>query len=266
MERIRGLVPRSLPWLHVERAAIREALAVGPGAILLASDQHRIGAMVAAEACAAGIPTAVLQHGLPQHRVGYVPLAADRILAWSNQSKAWFVAHGTDPSRIVVVGNPAFDQYQGVDRGTAGDGPLPLNILLALTPTTKDLNTVVVSMALDALAVIEGANLTIKLHPGDGDWQYVRRIVHDHHARGRVTIRHREPLAQQLRQSTVTWLHRSSVAVESLAAGIPVVVVAADSPSTADLELRQLGLPVAHEVFADKHKGQEQQPPNVLGL
>jgi hypothetical protein len=245
MRRIQHLVPRSLPWLHVERAAIRDALADGPKAILLASDQHRIGSMVAAEANAAGIPSAVLQHGLPQHRVGYVPLAANRMLAWSEESKAWFVANGTDPHRIVVVGNPAFDQSRGVHHRSTQEGPLPTNVLLALTPSTKDLNAHVVSKALDAVAATDEALLTVKLHPGDGDWHYVRQIVQDHPVHQRVTIRHREPLAPLLHQSTVTWLHRSSVALESLAAGVPVVVIASNSPSTADLELQRLALPIA---------------------
>jgi hypothetical protein len=237
------MLSRSIPWLHVERHAIRLALArLEPEVILLASDQHRIGALVTSECHDLDIPTAVLQHGLPQHRVGYVPVVANRVLTWSEGSCEWFVEHGTDRERLMTVGNPAFDVLFQARHATAPNDPPA--ILLALTPATRETNGAVVATALDALDGLSGT-LTVKLHPGDGNWDYVRQQVARHRNTARVRVAHREPLGPILLSSRITWLHRSSVALESLAAGVPVVVIAAASPSTADIELRRLDLPLA---------------------
>jgi hypothetical protein len=248
LPRLGRLVRGSLPWLHVERQAIRRAFdQTQPRAILLASDQHRTGVLVTAEARTLGIPTAVMQHGLTQHDVGYVPVAADRIFTWSQQSSAWFLERHTPPDRLTVVGNPAFDTLTSGAASriseVARDGAA--RIILALTPSTKDINTAVVTTALAAIDQLPGAVLTVKLHPGDGNWQYIRDLVHSSGMQGRIEVAHREPISPMIARSTVTWLHRSSVALESLAAGVPVVVIEAGAPSTADLELRGLSLPTA---------------------
>ena len=117
--------------------------------------------------------------------------------------------------------------------------------MLALTPATQATNAGVVRMALDALATQPEARLIVKLHPGDGDWRYVRRLVQEHPVQAGSAWRIRNRLGPLLLEATVTWLHRSSVALESLAVGVPVVVTAQDEPSTADLELEGLHLPVA---------------------
>ena len=245
IEALRNRLLQSVPWLVVERAAIREALQrLRPEVVLLASDQHRIGSLVVEECRANGIGTIVMQHGLPQHAVGYVPVVADRVLTWSDRSMGWFVARGTAPSRLSVTGNPALDgPWRARQKHDRPEGPV--TYLLALTPATQATNAGVVRMALDALATQPEARLIVKLHPGDGDWRYVRRLVQEHPVRSRVRVAHKERLGPLLLEATVTWLHRSSVALESLAVGVPVVVTAQDEPSTADLELEGLQLPVA---------------------
>jgi hypothetical protein len=126
-------------------------------------------------------------------------------------------------------------------------------ILLALTPATSETNSAIVQAALDAIALLVDATLTVKLHPGDGDWSYVRELIARHPCATRVAVRHREPLQPLLQEASACWLHRSSVALESLAAGVPVVVIASAAPSTADLELADLSLPVARSASELAH-------------
>jgi hypothetical protein len=242
---LRRQLIQSVPWLFVERAAVREALdQLRPAVLLLASDQHRIASIVVDESRARGIKTVVMQHGLPQHAVGYVPVSADRVMTWSEQSTNWFVARGTPRSVLTVTGNPAMDR-PWLEQSLTSHSRSDRALLLALTPATRTTNAGVVAMALDALALLPDARLVVKLHPGDGDWHYVRGQVAEHFARDRVQVAHKEPLGPLLLGATVTWLHRSSVALESLAIGVPVIVTAQAAPSTADLELRELRLPVA---------------------
>jgi len=79
-----------------------------------------------------------MQHGLPQHEVGYVPVVADRVLTWSQSASDWFLARGTDPARLAVVGNPAFDRYASAADPLSRPGREPggARVLAALTPST----------------------------------------------------------------------------------------------------------------------------------
>ena len=238
----RALRP-SLPWLTVECAALRRvADRYGPGAWAIASDQHRIGRLVT-EVAAGTSKVTVLQHGLPQSEIGYVPVVADRVATWSTESWAWFTARGTAPHRLAVTGNPRFDELAATDTPETGR-PVSAGatVLLALSPSTVGGNARVVQTALDALRRLPDTVLVIKLHPGHREWSWVSERVKASGLVSRVRVRHHESLPALLSQADVTMVHRSTVAVESLVAGVPVVVIASDGPSVADIELASLSL------------------------
>ena len=91
LDRLEPLVVRSVPWLAVERLALAHRLdALAPRRLVLASDQHRLGRQAVELAAERGIRTLVLQHGLPQYRIGFLPVAADAVATWSEASDAWF--------------------------------------------------------------------------------------------------------------------------------------------------------------------------------
>ena len=242
MRRLAPLVMRSMPYLAAEAAAIERFLeATGAGAVALASDQHRIGRVTVAVARPLGVRTVVLQHGLPQARIGYLPVIADRVAAWSSASRQWFVDAGTPPESVVVTGSPRADALRTMAEDVRGG----CHVLLALSPTAEETNLAIVRLVLDAVAEMDQALLTIKLHPGQGDWSFVPRLVEPHRAGDRVTVLQHEPLGPLLAAASVVVVHRSSVALEALAAGRPVVVGRAGTePTTADLELATLRLPV----------------------
>jgi hypothetical protein len=224
---------RSAPWLAVEHAALERGLdEARPDAIAIASDQHRIGRLVVQIAARLHVPVTVLQHGLPQAELGYLPVVADHVAAWSASSIQWFVERGSDPSRFVVMGNPRIDALS-VDRVAASrdraqeDGT---RLLLALSPNARSINTNVVSAALAALAQIPAARLVVKLHPGHREWSWVRGMVRAAPARDRVRVTKHEGVTDLLRWADVTLVHRSTVALESLVAGTPVVILADGPP------------------------------------
>ena len=241
---------RSLPWLAVERAALdRFAERFRPGAWAVASDQHRIGRLVVESARRHGTPVTVLQHGLPQGEIGYLPVVADRVATWSDASATWFKERATAAHRLTVTGNPRFDDLARTDRWRRA-GPKRPSVLLALSPSSVASNTIVVRTVLDALTLTPDATLTVKLHPGHREWAWVDELVASAQLGARVRVVHHAGLQSLLRGATVTLVHRSSVALESLVAGVPVVVVAGDEPSVADLELADLGLVVAGDANA----------------
>jgi len=195
----------------------------------------------------------VLQHGLPQARIGLLPVMARTVAAWSDASRDWFIAHGTAPAAVTITGNPRLDEFWN---GTAGGTAAPVagvsglvgrpRVLLALSPGDPTVNAAVLHLALDGLASLPGACMVAKLHPGQGDWGFVKGILAGHPAGRRTRVLRREPLYPLLGWADVTLLHRSTVAVESLAAGTPVGLLGTtDAPGGADLELADLRLPHA---------------------
>jgi hypothetical protein len=232
-----------MPFLAPEASAIESFLgAVSPHAIAIASDQHRIGRLTVDRARERGIATVVLQHGMPQARIGYLPVVADAVAAWSEMSRNWFVDAGTAEGSVVITGNPRTD-------GLAQLGPQVdrrQRVLLVLSPNDAETNKSLVRTALDAMTSLPAARLTIKLHPGQGDWTFVRRLVASHAERRRVEVGRYEDLGPLIEAASVVVLNRSSVALEALAAHRPVVVVrVGDTPTTADLDLGPVQLPVA---------------------
>lgn len=258
-EAISALVPvasRSLAWAGVERAALREFLAAsGAGSVLLASDQHHIGRIATQVAGQLGLRSIVAQHGLPRIAVGLLPVVADRVAAWSEASAAWLTERGTDPARVIITGNPRLDATRAGDRermrvhasaelGLSGSP----NLLLALSPDGGRANAALVTVALEAVEKLAQSSLIVKLHPGQGEWSWVAGHVRSSHAADRVRILRTEPLAPLLAWADVTLLHRSSVALESLAYGTPIAVIGVDGTiSGADAELRDLAPPVGRD-------------------
>ena len=120
-----------------------------------------------------------------------------------------------------------------------------MHILLALSPTAAATNRALLRAAVEALDRVPRAQLTVKLHPGQGDWSFVARIVRGATNRARISVRRTEPLYPLLAEASVVVVHRSSVAVEALVAHRPVIVHRAGTEAnTADLELADLRLRV----------------------
>ncbi len=254
LPRLAPLVRRSVPWLAVEREGLARRLdALRPRWLVLASDQHRLGRLAVDLAHERGIRTLVLQHGLPQYRLGFLPIVADELATWSETSDAWLLAGGAPPDRLVRLGNPRLDALVRTDRSVAGsqvaterDANGRPRLLLALSPNDLERNLALLDLALGWLGAEAAGNLIVKLHPGDGRWDAVRRRVSADPSAVRVSLARHEPLYPLLHWTDLVLLHRSTVAIEALAAGTPVAVGAVGGPSEddalpADLDLPEVG-------------------------
>lgn len=249
---LKPLVLRSLPWLGVERRALFRRLdALSPLWIVLASDQHRLGRVATGWARANGARSLVLQHGLPQYSVGYLPVVADLVATWSETSDGWFLRGGTPPNRLLRLGNPRLDVLARAERehkaervatrlGLSGHPRL----LLTLSPSDAARNLELVDLAVAAIASTGDGSLVVKLHPGDGRSEAVRqRLGATGPLRHRIRLQKREPLYPLLLWADLTLLHRSSVAVESLAAGTPVALAGTGREKPGDALPDDLRLP-----------------------
>lgn len=235
---------RSLPWIVVEhRSLLRLAEKLEPAAWAVASDQHRIGRLVAHVAGDRSVT--VLQHGMPQAEIGYLPLVADRLAAWSPSAVEWFIRRGTPAARLATLGNPRLDHLARAETGSSTPPHSSLRLLLALSPSALSTNRHVLETTLAALDTLEAVDLVIKLHPGHREWGWVKQLVAGSARRSAIRIDHRGSLETILAFIDVAIVHRSTVALEALAAGIPVIALQSDLPSVADEELRDVDLPTA---------------------
>lgn len=75
-------------------------------AVVLMNDANSFEKLVALTAKKFGIPTAVVQHGITGHEIGFVPLSADFIMVWGEESKSWLIKRGIDKNRIIITGSP----------------------------------------------------------------------------------------------------------------------------------------------------------------
>jgi glycosyltransferase involved in cell wall biosynthesis len=250
LDRLEPLATRSVPWLAVERLALARRLdALAPRWLVLASDQHRLGRQAVELAAERGIRTLVLQHGLPQYRIGFLPVVADAVATWSAASDAWFVDGGTDPARLRRLGNPRLDRLRRLDRAATRAGVetrvgvADRRVLLTLSPNEPARNAAIVDLLLAWLATEPSGRLVVKLHPGDGRWDEVRERIAAAPVSERATVAHREPLYPLLAWADLVVLHRSTVAVEAMAAGTPVAIVRTDDASPDDALPPSLDLP-----------------------
>lgn len=251
------IVRNSGPWLAVEAAALACAIERWrPRHLVVATDQHRIGRLAVRASNGTSTTVVVLQHGLPQSPIGFLPLVADRIHVWSPGMRDWFVAHGADPERITVSGNPRMDDLAAMDRdaarretderfGVSAAEPVE-RLLVPLSPMGTETNLAVLQIAIAALRRNERLRCVIKLHPGSGVTDPVTKLVTAApELAPRLRVLRHEPLPVLLLWADATFLFRSTVGVESLAAGTPVVVADTGRPSIADDEMRSIDLPRA---------------------
>lgn len=257
MDALAPIVRNSAPWLGVEAVALSRAIARWePKHLVLATDQHRIGRLAVRAAAETPTTVVVLQHGLPQTAIGFLPLVADRIHVWSQGIRDWFVAHGADAERIVVSGNPRMDDLAAMDPGAArrevdARFARPIlepvwRLLVPLSPMGTETNLTVVRTAIEAMRLEQRLLCVIKLHPGSGVTEPITDLLAAaRDIASRLRILRYEPLAELLLWADATFLFRSTVGLESIAADVPAVVAETGRPSIADDEMRSLSLPRA---------------------
>ena len=168
---------------EIVRQVRRQFERVRPGHIVLDEDASPLQRIVIAVARQLGIPSTVVQHGVPCVQFGFAPLAADRICVWGDTSRDQLVSWGVPRARIAVTGAPYLDavierlRRENVERRIAPGRPRQV-LLLANGPPrsarpdsvelhlTDRTNRETLSAALGALAArSERLEVTIKLHP-----------------------------------------------------------------------------------------------------
>jgi Flp pilus assembly protein TadD len=191
----------------------------------------------------AGVPAVHVPHGVygDDALVGadlHGTSHTDVIAAGGPAQRAWFLRRGVPADRIVVTGNPAWDHLAAVvprPAGTGGRGPVVTvagswvgggNAYRAFTQHDQDRRLCACLAAVGARQAADpSVQLVVKLHPSApaSEDERVRALAEASGARLDVVAR--EHLVQILVASDVLMTLPSTLVVEALLVGTPVIAV-----------------------------------------
>jgi hypothetical protein len=152
---------------------------VRPTALVLDEDATPLKRIVAALARRHGARSVVVQHGAPCGRFGFAPLAADQICVWGESARQQLTAWDVGEDRIRVTGWPSLRRrLLSIDAGNRRvESRARRFLLLAGVPPrderpdgvefhlTVENHAAMLGIVTAVLSQIEGASLTVKLHP-----------------------------------------------------------------------------------------------------
>jgi hypothetical protein len=220
------MAPRAKGLSIAARRLIRDR---DPRSILMISDYNYTNRIVAVAANAQHVPTVHLQHGLwagsDDNPMWGMPVLTTKVALWNDFSGDWYRNHGVDDNRLVVTGNPRYDCFSQPIPETDQLPPSSAPLVLIITDAGPVAETAaILSAARQAVLQLPfRARVFVKLHPTEavadvlpllGDWG-----EHD------VTVQREGDSTALVRQATVTVAITSSVIVESLLGGCPVVLI-----------------------------------------
>ncbi|MBI2589441.1 hypothetical protein HYW32_00180 [Candidatus Berkelbacteria bacterium] len=221
---------------------VSAALAFAHAEFVIASeDTSAFGKSLVLAAKSQGIRSVVSQHGVTGHPIGFIPLTADKFMAWGQISRDWLIKHGVPAKRVSVTGHPAFQAHQ-VDRTRRAIHRTNVNKMLKLASRAKLVvlttqvieerycfpnyhvnwweNTPFIQDVINAVLDIDLAVLVIKPHPSD---EGMEKIIESLITRERVKIVRTIPTPELLEAADVVVTAWSTTGLEALAVGTPVV-------------------------------------------
>jgi hypothetical protein len=207
-----------------------------PATLVLGEDATPLARAAAAVARRYRVPSCVLQHGAPCCPFGFAPLAADRILVWGESSARQLIDWGVPQQRIELAGSPWHEEFLAScnkNRESRDVTRKARILLLATVPprddrpdavqlhlTTKSYREMV-EMALSAVSVIPGAELTVKLHPRSPDDPLIRAALARFAGLKSQVVS--GPLDRHLAEADCVLSCMSSAGVDAALAGLPVI-------------------------------------------
>lgn len=188
------------------------------------------------------IPTLVVMHGFPASPAGYAPLTADVMATWGGATAKRLMEWGIKKERIVITGNPKYDQNPLLRVAPMQDPSAPLQILIASQPLAEHSCLAGMSLrwpdlerfygiAMEGLSKWGGeCGVGIKLHPLDPYPHWTEEWVKRWHRQGGwkepIPVYQYEPAKKLLSESDVVLsMPISTMVVEALALGKPVIVI-----------------------------------------
>lgn len=212
ISRIKRDIPQAIrEILSIERAFEK----LTPETVVMASDAHRISRMTAIIARRMGISTTVIQHGAPIWKYGYVPVYADRMAVWGDESREWFKKNGVPSGKLVVTGCPRYDNLRFAELENAPPEPA---LYLMTNPIDKELNRKILE-TFAGVPVKGFREVAVKVHPSEKDLSLYEDVLKETNIR---VIRDTN-IKELVRPCDIIVVGNSTAGIDALAAGCVLV-------------------------------------------
>ncbi len=142
---------------------------IKPDYTVSGSDSHKVSRIIALMGKSKGWKSVVVQHGAPVLPYAYVPVYADKVALWGNESYDWFKSHGTPEHKLIITGNPRFDEFSERRKRVVR---VVKKVVLLTNPTGENVNRKILETVLAALEQFDDVLLEIKVHPSESKDQY----------------------------------------------------------------------------------------------
>lgn len=212
--------------------------------VLLRDDQSHPERTLATAARLRAIPSVHVPHGFPSSPLVASDVNADVIAAYGHATVEWFESNGNRPDRISITGNPAWEHYRSSGTGPSRrealgrmrfDPDVPTVMLATnyvaniqaydlVQPEWPWMYFTAAARAVKELCRRRAIQLIVKLHPGDTSVGLIKRHQEFMETLGlpfALVVGHAEPW--QLRHSDCVMCIESSIGVEAILLGTPVV-------------------------------------------
>ena len=227
-----------------------------PKALLLWTDVEvfeRICTLIAKEQ---GIPSLVAQHGIFSTEIekekndriwitGFTPMLADRIAIWGPFFKKELEKKGIPDHKIVITGTPKFDFLKS-RRFKPAEFRKKIGVKESETLVTLIMSSDhymefrMIDMAFKALKKFPGCKFVVKVHPSEAKGKYLKMA--EKLGKSAIVLQ-AEDLYELMNASALVVVHASTVGIEAVALGKPVIVITKKHDHAA-IYLRDCGLPI----------------------
>lgn len=182
-------------------------------------------------------------HGALGHKIGLLPLTANKIFMWGNAQKAKLAKWGCPEEQIIVSGCSRYDYYQQLKEGAVrnkvarqfGFDPKHKIVLLGFISTTINRGRFIFEDSVnqhiaDTLAAMfelcrqePTIQILLKVHPGDENLTYFSHWIRASDLGGRVIVIDRYDPLLLAKAADLLVIYASTYAVEGFALGKPVI-------------------------------------------
>ena len=176
-------------------------------------------------------------HGDPFHKIGFLPLTADYLLAWGNHQEDVFKNWGLAGERTLVTGCSKYDLYanrtaESVKEGICKDLGFSISkpiCVIAPTPLVERRNILEntiwqrIKEAITVASEFENMQIIIKLHPGDDNELQIQALLNDLDHKYIKILKDYDAL-KLAKGCDLLIVHASTFAIDGLAYKKPVIL------------------------------------------
>jgi len=236
-ERIRGvyfniwLLSRlSEVFLYIQ--SFKVILGKSPKAVVNTKEKFPMAASATHVSNNKNIATFFVEHSITKENDGFTynyPLISDYVMVYGKMSKNWYLRRGVEEDRIVVSGQPRYDNLFGSIGGVESDTTKrvekkrnKIRVMLATQPFEKAvLKRQVKSVCNELSSIKKGIELCIKPHPRD-DVKLIKNFI-PKNSRANL-INKNSNILECIKSSECIVTYTSNVGLESLALETPVII------------------------------------------